>query len=269
MTNPIYQPAGRAREYSPYALNVYTTCTHGCRYCYVPRCMHIKEDKYFTAPAPRVGIVEALRRQLYRERFDEQVLMSFVGDCFCETRDQSAAARECLRLLAESETPTAVLTKGGMRLTLAESELLAYRPDLLAVGTTLTFDNDDDSAEWEPGAARPDERIRMLRWCKERNIRTFASFEPVLDPCQSIELMRTCADAGIVDVYKVGKLNNHPLAEKIDWAAFLRASIELLRSYGCELYVKDDLAKFADRAGVRLTPYERNADAHCVRKYPV
>lgn len=266
MTNPIYQPAGRAREYSPYALNVYTTCTHGCKYCYVPRCMHVKDEKYFTSPAPRVGIVDALRRQLYRESFSEQVLMSFVGDCFCETRDNSAAARECLMILADSETPTAILTKGGMRLAAAEKEILAFRRDLLAVCATLTFDNDRDSAEWEPGAARPAERLEMLGWCAEKGIRTFASFEPVISPSQSLEMMRKCAEAGIVGVYKVGKLNNHPLANTIDWARFLRGAVDLLRAYGCELYVKNDLAKFAKAAHVELTENERSADAHIVKK---
>ena len=29
----IYEPRGRAREYSPLALNVYNKCDHFCRYC--------------------------------------------------------------------------------------------------------------------------------------------------------------------------------------------------------------------------------------------
>lgn len=32
----IYEPQGRAREYSPLALNFFRDCTHGCIYCYVP-----------------------------------------------------------------------------------------------------------------------------------------------------------------------------------------------------------------------------------------
>ena len=32
--NVIYEPKGRAREYSELACNLYRGCTHGCRYCY-------------------------------------------------------------------------------------------------------------------------------------------------------------------------------------------------------------------------------------------
>ncbi len=33
----IYVPKGRAREYSPLALNLYRGCEHRCSYCYCPR----------------------------------------------------------------------------------------------------------------------------------------------------------------------------------------------------------------------------------------
>lgn len=37
--NVVYEPRGRAREYSELAYNLYRGCTHGCRYCYAPACM--------------------------------------------------------------------------------------------------------------------------------------------------------------------------------------------------------------------------------------
>lgn len=39
----IYEPSGKAREYSPLALNLYKGCDHGCNYCYVPDMKHALE----------------------------------------------------------------------------------------------------------------------------------------------------------------------------------------------------------------------------------
>lgn len=41
----IYEPRGEAREYAPLALNLYTGCTHGCVYCYVPSVMHTTREQ--------------------------------------------------------------------------------------------------------------------------------------------------------------------------------------------------------------------------------
>ena len=32
----IYEPSGMAKEYSPYACNLYIGCSHRCKYCYAP-----------------------------------------------------------------------------------------------------------------------------------------------------------------------------------------------------------------------------------------
>ena len=42
----IYEPRGRAREYSPFAMNYFKGCDHGCRYCYVPRMMKVFNSQY-------------------------------------------------------------------------------------------------------------------------------------------------------------------------------------------------------------------------------
>ena len=263
MNGPIYQPAGRAREYSPYALNIYTGCTHGCDYCYCPRVLHMDSSAYFHRPSPRSGIVSALTRQLASTSFDKQVLLSFVGDCFCDTSDDSATALECLDILRDTKTPTAILTKGGNRLFRAEGQILGFQRGLVSVGATLTFANDKDSHDHEPGAASPAERMDTLRMFHEAGVKTFASFEPVLDPEQSLALIRECAESGILDTYKVGKLNGHPLASTIDWRRFLDRAVEILRGNGCDFYIKDDLAAFG--RDLRFSPRERDTDAHIVR----
>ena len=42
----IYEPAGRAREYSLLALNLFKDCDHGYRYCYVPPMMRRFNKNY-------------------------------------------------------------------------------------------------------------------------------------------------------------------------------------------------------------------------------
>ena len=46
-----------------------------------------------------------------------------------------------------------------------------------------------------------------------------------------------------VDEYKLGILNYHPHAAKIDWREYGTTAIELVRSFGKKLYIKEDLKK--------------------------
>ena len=42
-----------AREYSPFALNIYIGCSHQCRYCYAPHTLQKSSVTYFGKPEPR------------------------------------------------------------------------------------------------------------------------------------------------------------------------------------------------------------------------
>ena len=256
--NAIYTPRGKAREYSPQALNIYMKCTHRCRYCYAPGSTRKSMEDYFVAPAPRLGLVDALKRQLARGVAKEQVLLSFIGDVYCETQDNNRTTREVLELLCEHEVPTAVLTKGGTRC-LKDLDLFKEFGGHIQVGTTLTFSEDSDSLYWEAGAALPGERIMTLKTLHEAGIRTFASFEPVIVPAQSLALMERCVREDCVDVFKVGKLNHMPdLEATIDWADFLTKALALLRPSGKMVYIKEDLRNAAP--GVALKPEECDMD---------
>ena len=71
---------------------------------------------------------------------------------------------------------------------------------------------------------------------------TWVSLEPVLEPAASLEIIRETAP--YVNLFKVGKLNYHPMARSIDWRAFGLAAIALLESLGKPYYIKKDLAAY-------------------------
>jgi DNA repair photolyase len=257
----IYTPKGKAREYSPLALNIYLSCTHHCKYCYAPKCRYQTEDEYFRMPYPRSGISSKLEAELKKSGTPtSQVLLSFIGDVYCETHDNNAATRECLEILLSYKVPVAILTKGGKRC-LNDMDLFQKFGPHIQIGTTLTFDNDADSLEWESGAAAPSERLETLKTLHDNGIRTFASFEPVIIPGQSLNLMRRSLDA--VDVFKVGKLNNYKgLDKSIDWPSFLSDALDILRPSGRAIYIKEDLRKSAPR--ISLLPCETSPDLYNV-----
>lgn len=260
----IYTPNGRAREYSPKALNVFLGCSHGCRYCYAPHSIQKRSEQFFCHPDPRPGIVERLEKQLSKEYVDDQTLLSFVGDVYCESgEDGPATVRKVLDTLYNHEVPVAILTKGGSRC-LRDADIFKKFGQSIMIGATLTFLDPTLSRAWEPNAESPADRLYALSVLHDEGIKTFASFEPVINPEESLAVMRKSIEMDCIDLYKIGKLNGIKSIEKnINWSAFLRSALDILRNAGKEIYVKDDLAAAAP--DVKLTPDERNADLHTVR----
>ena len=237
----IYTPRGAAREYSPLALNLYLQCTHGCKYCYAPSAMQRTRERYFCKPEPRKDVIAQLRRELKRDVPKRQVLLSFIGDVYSETADANVTTREALELLSDYKVPVAILTKGGSRC-LKDLDIFKTFGEHIQVGATLTFLDEEKSREWESGAALPAERLQTLKTLHDNGIKTFVSFEPVIDPEESLRLIGRTLSDGSVDVYKVGKLNHYQgLDKEIDWSAFLVKALEMIRGAGKRVYVKHDL----------------------------
>ena len=180
----IYRPTGMAREYSPYALNLYIGCSHRCKYCYAPHTLQKSEKAYFGTPEPRKNILALLESDLKKTAYTEQILLSFVGDVYCESADGGETTREALSLLNAYHAPVAVLSKGGKRM-LRDLDLFGAFGERIAVGTTLTLLDQEKSREWEPYASTPEERLETLKILHESGIRTFASFEPTIEPRES------------------------------------------------------------------------------------
>lgn len=80
---PLYIPKGRAKEYGDYAVNIYTGCPHRCYYCFAPNVLHRDREQFHSCMEPRPGIVDALKKQLDREKITGKLIH------LCFTRPQS------------------------------------------------------------------------------------------------------------------------------------------------------------------------------------
>lgn len=235
----IYEPAGRAREYAPLAANLYSGCSHGCIYCYAPLALKRRREAFHSSPGPRKGVLEALEkdaRRLAARGERRPILMSFTSDPYQPCEAEFGLTRAGLEILARHGLRVTVLTKGGTR-ALRDLDLLARPGNALAA--TLTTLDPEESLRWEPEAALPADRIQALAEAKRAGLHTWVSLEPVLDPAWALEIIRATRE--VVDLYKVGRLNYHPRARRIDWAGFRDQAVTLLERLGKDYYIKADL----------------------------
>lgn len=234
----IYEPKGKAREYSPLALNVYTQgCEHGCSYCY----------NRTLGPwgwVPKVRDLHGLAKEAARA--ERQVFLSFIGDPYGPIEETTRNTRRALEVLAAAGCTVAILTKGGMR-ALQDLELFKGWPGgRIKVGATLTFDDPEPSRTHEPGAACPQERYAMLATLHANGVRTFASIEPILRPLQSWDCIRATLDG--CDHYLIGALNHDsrwPVSREA-MQEFLQAAVREITAAGRKVYVKRETQRFLE-----------------------
>ena len=249
----IYEPKGRAREYSLLACNLFSGCVHGCDYCYAPGALRVTPEQFHTNIKPRPGILDRLKKDAVKYRgTDKRVMLCFTCDPYQPEEIEQGITWQAILILRKFDIPFQILTKGGMR---AARDFKLYGPND-AFATTLTFTSKLRSLEFEPKAADPSNRIAAIRRAKEWGLTTWVSLEPVLDPGESLKLIEATAE--YVDLFKIGKLNHK--ANDTDWRGFGCAAIELCEKYGVPYYVKDDLAKYL--AGVKF----KNTDTRIVNR---
>jgi DNA repair photolyase len=236
MLRVVYQPKGRAGEYGEWAVNLYGGhCPHLCKYCYVSSALRVTRETWEKKPfAPRDNLLNKLKKDLMEPKDIKQIFLCFTCDPYPCGVD-SSLTREVIKEIHAKQISVSILTKGGMAAS-RDYDLLSKEDQ---IGATLTFTDDKQSAEWEPGAALPKDRIEMLQKAKSIGIQTWASLEPVIDPAQSLEIIRQTH--AFVDLFKVGKMNHHPAAKGIDWHKFGWQAKELLEKLGCNYYLKHDL----------------------------
>ena len=232
----IYVPKGKAFEYCPLAVNLFRGCSHACSYCYVPGISYQTKES-FSIPIPRKDIIEKIRKEAPAHR-GHKVSLCFTCDPYQKAHDHLKLPAKAISALHDGGAFVSILTKSGM-LSAQDFPLLGRGDEY---GATLTFIKKEDSDRWEPGAASPIERIEALEKAHAAGIPTWASIEPVIDPAQSLELIRITHP--IVDVFKIGKWNHDTRANLIDWKSFAMSALELVNKYNKKHLIKKDLAAY-------------------------
>lgn len=194
---PIYKPKGAAAEYGDYALNIYTGCPHRCYYCFAPQVLHMQREVFHSRVFPRNNIVEETRKQLDREQITGQLIhLCFTCDPYPAGYD-TTTTREVIKALKEFGNHVQILTKGdGGR----DFDLLDKND---CYGITISGAPNDTKSE--PGAILPHNRLAGLITAKLIGIRTWVSFEPVLDAAAVIRCIER--NGAVIDKVKIGKLN--------------------------------------------------------------
>ena len=232
---PIYEPKGKAKEYADWALNIYTGCPHGCTYCFAPNVLKRVREDFHSRVEPRKNIVEETRKQLEQEKITGRTIeLCFSCDPY-PTGYDTTPTREIIKLLKDHGNHVQILTKGDGR---RDFDLLD-KEDLYGI----TYAGYPGLKNWlntpvaEPGSSTPLNRLACLEEAHRLGIKTWISFEPILDAVDVLDMLNRMPV--YVDHVKIGKLNYHP--SDIDWAKFGHEVEALCKDLGLEYYIKESL----------------------------
>ena len=203
----IYQPKGKAREYSPWACNLYNGCTNNCTYCYnkkgVGSKLLGKED--VTLKSGFKDIEDAyLTFQKELDKYKDAILadgkglfFNFVSDPFLE--ETWELNFYCAQYALRRGVPCVFLSKKRPHSSMIE--LFVRHRSMVKVGFTLT-----GMDELEPNADTNSERIEAIRVLESGGVRTWASIEPIINVARSLYLLSRAYNVGCRE-FKIGVLS--------------------------------------------------------------
>ncbi len=214
-TNAIYQPAGAAREYAPYASNLYIGCSGMCKYCYNKRGPragtlgnnYVTLKKCFGTEGDAIVVffLELFGGNGGTVRYEllsNGIFICFTTDpCLPETFPLHAAIiAEAIKLGVPFKILTKVTDWLGSEIW-QDLKCIPEAKEKLSIGVTLTGRDD-----LEPGVSSNQDRVNALSYLHNEGFKTFASIEPVIDSALSLSIIQACV--GFVDLFMVGLESN-------------------------------------------------------------
>lgn len=207
----LYQPKGKAAEYSPWAVNFYTGCSNDCDYCYCKR--GVMSHVWSTTPTLKKCFkdgehaLEIFKNELYKNIEEVRktgILFSFTTDPMLpETMELTMMATY---LALGKDVPVKILTKSAdwfyntVWKELLKSKFWQEHKHLLAWGFTLTGND-----IVEPNADPTGDRVSCMIRLKYLGFKTWASIEPVIEVENAMKVID--ATVGFCNLYKVGLMS--------------------------------------------------------------
>jgi DNA repair photolyase len=186
----------------------------------------------------RPGIIEATKKQLSSGKFEGKTIqLCFMCDPYSAGID-TTPTREIIKLIKAAGAHVQILTKGGDRAR-RDFDLLGGGDSF---GISLSCINAATVEIYEPHAAVPLERIDTLVGAHLLNIKTWVSFEPVLEPEEVLKMISGIPEhVSVETLLKIGKLNH--VTNYTDWKTFGLEAERICKENGWNYYIKEDLRK--------------------------
>lgn len=236
----LYNPSGKAREYSEWACNFYNGCSVMCSYCFNKKG---RGAKVLGGDTPELK--KSLKNREYAIKVFEKEMMKNLyavreyGILFSFTTDPLLEETFGLTMMAvdianRNSVPVKILTKMGIdRAREFESmcDILKLDKSIIAYGVTITgFD------EEEPNAPANIDRVRAVKYMRTKGFKTFVSMEPVIEFDRSYHMITLVE--GSVDLIKVGLLSGGHF-DILDAQTFVEKLIDL--ETDSKIYMKESL----------------------------
>lgn len=259
----IYNPSGKAGEYSYWACNFYNGCSNGCEYCYCKKGILAKTlggnvptlKKCFTDEYDAMCIFDKELKQNKEELQKHGLFLSFSTDQML--KETIWLTFKAATLCLSEGIPVKILTKVAKYDKIVCSKMLrAFKgyEHRIAFGFTLTGHD-----ELELGASTNQERIETMKILYDGGYKTFASIEPIIDFDSSWQMIYQTRHH--CDLYRIGlqsgkKYNKKECKEFVQDCCLYLGNDKVSKS---KIYFKDGLLQ---QAGIE----RKDLPSICVEK---
>jgi DNA repair photolyase len=209
-----------------WTLNPYRGCEHGCIYCYA-RPDHERLGMscgldFETKIVAKDQAPSMLERALAKPGWHgEPIVMSGVTDPYQPIERKLRITRGCLEVMAHCRQPVSFVTKN--RLVTRDVDLLSELAEhnAVRVAVSITTLDADLSAQMEPRAASPSQRLEVVRRLTAAGVPTLVMVAPIVPGLTDREtptILEAAADAGAIgSSYVLLRLPHQVKALFLDW----------------------------------------------------